>query len=50
MVKLEGVGEGMFAELAEDMAMCSGWLSWSWSALHFFCTPLHPLGTAGDIS
>ena len=26
-VKLEGVGEGMFAELAEDMLRRIGWLS-----------------------
>ena len=26
-VKLEGVGEGMFAELAEDMLERIGWLS-----------------------
>ena len=27
-VKVEGVGEGIYAELAEDMMRQSGWLSW----------------------
>ena len=35
-VKLEGVGEGTFAELVEDMMRCNGWLSWFWFSPCFY--------------
>ena len=39
-MKLEGVGEGMFTELAEDMVMQRMLLLWPISSLSF-CTLLH---------
>ena len=35
-VKLKGVGEGIFAELAEDMMRGGGWLSWFWFVPCFY--------------
>ena len=35
-VKLEGVGEGIFVELADNMMRWNGWLSCFWFALCFY--------------
>ena len=48
-VKLEGVGEGMFAELADNIVVQGGWLLWPMLSL-WFCTFFHLGGVSGDIS